>query len=101
MSASTFNFLDNGKIRITFFLLTLILGIIYFVQITAVSAQGIEMRKLSQQQASLSGETHRIELFIAEESSAQHLQQRVSALGLIPSDHIEYLTVDGNSVAMK
>lgn len=101
MPALTLSFLDSRSVRVTFFLLTLILGVVYFIQITAVSSRGFEMRRLSQQEASLSGETHRIELFIAEESSAQNLQKRVSELGLVSTNHVDYLKTDGNSVAMK
>ena len=101
MSAHTFSFLDNRTIRVTFFLLTLALGIVYFIQITAVSSRGSQLRHLSQKQASLSGETHRIELFIAEESSAQNLQKRVAELGLVSTNRIEYIKADSNSVAMK
>lgn len=101
MSARTFSFLDNRSLRITFFFLTLVLGVVYFVQITTVSARGIELRHLSQKQSLLSGETHRIELFIAEESSAQKLQKRVEELGLVSTSNVEYLKVDANSVARK
>lgn len=101
MSARTFSFLDCRSTRATFFLLTMILGVVYFIQITAVSSRGSQLRHLSQQQASLSGETHRIELFIAEESSAQNLQKRVVELGLVSTNHVEYIKADGNSVAMK
>jgi hypothetical protein len=101
MSARTSNFLDNKSVRIFFFFLTLVLGVIYFVQITSVSSRGIELRNLSKKQSALANETHRIELFIAEESSAQKLQKRVSELGLVTAGKVEYLKADGNSVAMK
>lgn len=101
MSARTSNFLDNKTVQIIFFFLTLVLAVIYFVQITAVSARGIELRRLSQKQSLLSNETHRIELFIAEESSAQKLQKRVSELGLVSAGKVEYINADANSVAMK
>lgn len=101
MSAHTSNFLDNKSVRIFFFFLTLVLAVIYFVQITTVSSRGIELRHLSQKEKALSNETHRIELFIAEESSAQKLQKRVSELGLVTAGKVEYIKADGNSVAMK
>ena len=77
------------------------MALVYFFQITLVSARGYELKKLADQKINLAGETGRIELFIAEESSAQNLQKRVAALGLGAPQKVEYIRFEGNSVAVK
>ncbi len=102
MSASqTLHILDNRTVRGVIFLLTFSISFLYFIQVTKVSGRGSELHSLTRKQAVLSEETHRIELFIAEESSAQNLQKRVSDLGLVSAGHIEYLKTPENSVALK
>lgn len=99
--AHTLQFLDKQSVRITLFILVLILCVAYFVQITAVSGRGAEMKRLLNQKEQLSGDTYRIELNIAENASAQNLQKRVSEMGLQTADKIEYIPVGDGSVALK
>lgn len=101
MRAQQISILDKRAVRVTLFVMTLVLGVVYFIQITEASARGVELKQLSEKKSSLSGDTYRIELNIAEESSAQNLQKRVSELGLTSADKIEYVKADDNSVAVK
>ncbi|OGH68096.1 MAG: hypothetical protein A3C15_02300 [Candidatus Magasanikbacteria bacterium RIFCSPHIGHO2_02_FULL_50_9b] len=82
-------------------ILTAVLCVIYFFQITQASARGVELKHLSERKSSLTGETYRLDLNIAEESSAHNLQKRVSELGLSSARNIEYVTADSHSVAVK
>lgn len=99
--ALSLRFIDKQSIRIGSFIAVLILCVIYFVQITSVSARGAEIKRLSEQKKQLTGETYRIELNIAENASAQNLQKRVTELGLKAADNVQYLQVGDGSVAIK
>lgn len=101
MRAQQVNLIDRRSVRLTLFALVLVLGVVYFIQIAEASARGVELKHLSEKKSNLSGETYRIELNIAEESSAHKLQKRVTELGLTSADKIEYVNADGNSVAVR
>lgn len=92
---------DRRAVRIALILMTVVLGVVYFVQITQASARGVTLRHLSQQKASLDTELYRMERTIAENSSAHRLQQRVAELGLAAPRTIEYIQTDIHSVAVR
>lgn len=99
--ARSLQLIDKQSVRVTLFLITLAMCVAYFVQITGVSARGVEIKQLSEQKKQLSSETYRIELTIAENASAQNLQKRVNELGLTAADNVQYLQVGDGSVAIK
>ena len=101
MRAQHVSLIDKRAVRVTLFALVLVLGVVYFIQITEASARGVELKHLSDKKSDLSGETYRIELNIAEASSAQNLKKRVSELGLTSADKIEYVNADDNSIAVR
>lgn len=101
MKTHSQSFLEKSRVRFVVIVLTALMGVVYFIQITSVSARGYELKKLSDQKTGLVGETGRIELNIAEESSAETLKKRVETLGLTTSQKMEYLNMDSHSVAIK
>lgn len=99
-SQSRFLF-DRRAVRIALMLMTIVLGVVYFVQITQASARGVALRRLTQQKSSLDTELYRMERTIAESSSAHNLQKRVAELGLTAARSIEYIQPDIHSVAVR
>ncbi len=78
------------------------LAIAYFFQITVASSRGYELKKLSDERASLATETRDLDLQVAEQGSASELQKRTETLGLHPNAAVQYAAAPTeNSVAFK
>ncbi len=101
MEQNTQQFFDRPRIRTALFISAILIGVIYFFQITSSSARGFELRHLSERKTQLLGETSRLDFNIAEESSAQNLKKRLDALGLAAATKMEYVHADSHSVAVR
>lgn len=82
--------------------LTLTVAVAYFFQVTSAAGRGYELKRASDRESVLMEETRRLELNIAETSSAGELQNRAQALGLKPITSVHYASApDLHSVAIK
>lgn len=92
---------DRRGVRLLIYALVAGIALAYFFEVTSVSGRGYELKKLSDKQVDLATETRRLDLTIAEESSAQNLKKRVEALGMKSATTVEYVHSDKNSVAVR
>lgn len=70
----------------------------YIVQVSSTSAKGSEIRQLEKEIASLKDERVRAEFQLAQGSSVAAVEAKIQALGMVPTDRIEY--VEPSSVAL-
>lgn len=92
---------ESHTARNIILLVTAALAVAYFFQITLASSRGYELKKLSDHKRALATEMRDLDLQVAQESSAEQLQRRVETLGLQPAGHVQYLSADAHSVAVK
>lgn len=94
--------IDKRPARLVIFGALGILLTAYFFMMTASAGRGYELKRGTDQRAVLSEETRRLELNIAQESSAQALAERMKSLGLETARAVDYAPVGAeHSVAVK
>lgn len=77
------------------------LAISYVVELNLVSRRGFQARALEQRLVELREENQKFTLKLAELQSLTGLDERVAALGLVPIDQVDYVSVGSAPVARK
>lgn len=79
----------------------LLVGLGYFWQTNSLSTRGYQIRELEKSIDLLKEKNQELELQAASAQSWETLQERVKQLNMVETDHVEYLTPAGGSVALK
>ena len=73
----------------------------YLAEVSSTSSKGFEIRKLQSDIATLKDESAKSEFRLAEGQSVQSLEQKVQSLGMVPTDHVEYIVPTNPVVARR
>lgn len=73
----------------------------YLVFLNSLTKKTFVMSKLQGTVAELQQENRRLEVEIAQRESIANLADRVDALGMVPTDKMEYVTVGSGEVALR
>lgn len=84
--------------RLIILVLLVGVGVTYLGLINNTASRGFDVKALEQQVNALKLENKNKELESAELSSLEHIQEKVSGLGLVPTAKAEYTTEDSNLV---
>jgi hypothetical protein len=90
-----------GLLLSTFAVVSILSVVGYLVQVSSTSAKDSEIRHLDSQVASLKDECDRAELHLAQASATAAVETKIQTLGMVPADHIEYLTPSSVALARK
>ena len=80
---------------------TLLAGVGYIIQVSADATKGYQIRDLEKQVATLKDEQEKAELQAAAGQSVQAVEDKVQALGMVPTSNVDYLTDAPPSVAVR
>ncbi len=78
-----------------------LLVVSYLVLLNAMTQKTFELKKLDGKLTELRRDNKRYEVNLAREESIANLAERVSGLGMVPSDRAEYVTVGAAAVALR
>jgi len=87
--------------RISLIVLILILGVVYLLQTTFLSTKGYEITELDKKIENLEQENQKLEFEIASNSSMKNIQERLQNSNMVAVNNVEYITLLGNTVALK
>ncbi|OGY85341.1 MAG: hypothetical protein A3F54_02930 [Candidatus Kerfeldbacteria bacterium RIFCSPHIGHO2_12_FULL_48_17] len=85
-------------VRLMILVLLAGVGVTYLGLINNTASRGFDVKALEQRVNGLKLENKNKELETAELSSLEHIQEKVSGFGMVPTDHTEYATQDSNLV---
>ena len=81
----------GSTFRITLATIGLVLGVLYIIQVSAITATGYDLATLERQIEELKRENQRLSLQIATHRSMTNIEKRIADLELVSVDAIEYL----------
>lgn len=73
----------------------------YLAQISATASKGYAIRSLQNEIDSLKEEKEKLEFQVAKDRSMVAVEEKVSALGMVPVTEIEYMTASDPIVAKR
>jgi hypothetical protein len=73
----------------------------YVIFMNAMTQKSFEIKKLSSAVDNMKRENQRLEVDIAQRESIANLSDRVAALGMVPTDKVDYVTVGSGAVALR
>ncbi len=76
-------------------------GVGYSVATSNVSTKGYEMKVVERQIAELKEHNQQLKLSIAQYRSLDRIEKRITALGMVPVDTIQYISTQGSNVAAR
>ncbi len=79
----------------------LVFGFLFIWQTNSVSTKGYSMSDLEGQVKVLEQENRKLEVKIAENTSMQNIQNRITNSGLVVVDKIEYMSMVGSVVVQR
>lgn len=82
-------------------LLLALCSVLYVMQSNATAAKGYTLSDLETQISGLQRDTQRLEVAIATHQSLTSIHKRMTETSLVPIEHIEYITLSGDSVAQR
>lgn len=86
---------------LTILALLVVLTVAYVVELNVVSRRGFQVRTLDTRLQTLREENRKFNIQLAELQSMTGIEDRIAALGLVPSADVQYLTVGPESVARR
>jgi cell division protein FtsB len=78
----------------------IVLGVFYVININDVMVKGFVLQDLKKQSASLKEDEASLNAEISYLKSYNNLADRVKKLGMVSADNVEYLKVDGGTLAL-
>lgn len=91
----------SASFRFGLIVFIVIFGFLYVWKTNSVSTKGYEISDLETHIKQLEQENRKLQVHIAEYSSMQSIQQRLAGADLVPTDHVEYVTLVGSTVAQR
>lgn len=73
----------------------------YLVLMNAMTVKSFEMKKLEGRAVELRRQAARLEAELARRESIANVAERVSALGMVPVERVDYVTIGGAVVAYR
>ncbi len=93
--------LFSASFRVTILLGIIVLGILYVLQMTALSSKGFVITDLQKNLTVLKHESRNLDVQIAEYRSMASVQERLSPLELVEVDNIMYVDMSSKPFALK
>lgn len=76
-------------------------GFLYIWQTNSVSTKGYQISDLESQIKKLEQETRRLDVHVAQNTSMQKIQERISSTNLVAVEKIDYIASVGTAVAVR
>jgi len=73
----------------------------YLVQVNAASSKGFQIRTLENRISELKENGDKLELKVAQEQSVASVEQKVQAMGMVPTPEVQYVSAPQPGVAMR
>lgn len=86
---------------LTILTLLAVLTVAYVVELNVVSRRGFQVRTLDTRLQTLREENRKLNIQLAELQSMTGIEDRIAALGLVPTADVQYLTVGPEPVARR
>lgn len=85
------------------FLLVFILffGLLHVINLSNMSTKGYDMTELQKTITALERENQKLDFKIAKFSSMQSIQERLSGIGMVAAENVEYATIMSSAVARR
>jgi len=95
------NIIVSKTFRISLIVLIVAFGFMYVCQTNSVSAKGYQISDLEKKVQKLQLETRKLDAEIAQHKSMQSIQERLKQTDLVAITSVDYMTVQGNAVALR
>ena len=91
----------SASFRVGLLFVICAVGVLYVLQVSAISSKGYEINELEKQLQNLKQENEQLEFSIATNRSMQSIQGRLKGLDLVVEGNPEYVVLAGTAVAKR